>query len=251
MLKNHGTVGVLLILVILIMAGCSSSVGPRPGDRIASGAGGTPERALPNEYRVNVGDQLSILVLEQENLSGSVLVRPDGMISPPGVGDLYAAGHTVTEVTDQIATNLKRLIRYPEVSVSLSDFADHKIYVFGEVFVPGAHEYDPRMSALHALGVAGGVKNSGSLSNALVLRRTGPSDMEVYRINLEAAVDGEATARDVFLQPYDIVFIPRSLIGEINVFVDQFIRQNITPFTAYIEGWRAFHTDQWTSYDTR
>jgi protein involved in polysaccharide export with SLBB domain len=249
-LKNHGTVVVLLLIAICI-ASCGSSPGPRPGDRIATSAGGSPARALPAEYRVNVGDQLSILVLEQGDLSGNVIVRPDGMISPPAVGDLYAAGHTVTEVTAEITSNLKRLIRYPEVSVSLSDFADHKIYVFGEVLVPGAHEYDPRMTALHALGVAGGVRTSGSLSGALVLRRTGPSDLDVYRIDLEAAVDGHEMARDIFLQPYDIVFIPRSLIGEINLFVDQFIRQNIAPFTAYIEGWRAFNIEDWNSYDNR
>ena len=250
MRRNQGTV-VLLIILLISLAGCGSSSQSRSGRLLANDSSGAPNRVLPTEYHVNVGDKLEVLVLEQEDLSGTILVRPDGMISTPGAGEMYAAGQTIAEVSESIAENLKRLIRYPDVSVMLSDFAEHSIYVFGEVFVPGAHEYDPNMTALHALGVAGGVKPSGKLSGALVLRRTGPSDLEVYRIDLEEAIDGHVIARDIFLQPYDVVFIPRSVIGEINVFVDQFIRQNIAPFSAYIEGWRAFNVEDWTSYSER
>ncbi len=226
------------------ISGCGSKQIPRADLMQIDAETGKPNRVLPAQYRLHVGDELLIKVLNEDDFSTQIKVRPDGMISSPGAGEVQAAGRSVSDVSDDIATNLKQWIRYPEVSIMLTEYAEHSIYIFGEVFQPGASEYNPNMTVLHALGAAGGAKGSGKLSSVVVLRRTGPSDLEVYRVDLETAIDGHATARDIFLQPYDIVFIPRSIIGEINLFVDQFIRQNIAPFSAYFEGWRAFNIDE-------
>jgi protein involved in polysaccharide export with SLBB domain len=183
------------------------------------------------------------MVVGQPDFSRVVKVRPDGRLSGPGVGDFLAAGRTVPEVTEAIRSDLRRLIRYPEVSVMLSASAPEVIYVFGEVRVPGAHPYMPNMTALHAIGAAGGQKDTGKLNSVVVLRRTGPNELDVFPLDLERSIDAGAGARDVGLRPYDVVYVPRTFIGSLNLFVDKFIRQNIAPFTAYIEGWRALHVD--------
>jgi len=234
---------VICCLFLLTLPGCGSNQIPHASRMQLSGPGGDPSRLLPSDYRLHVGDELAIKVMNEADFSNQIKVRPDGLISSPGTGEIQAAGRTLSEISEEISTNLKRWIKYPEVSVMLIEYAKHSIYVFGEVYAPGVREYTPNMSVLHALGAAGGSKGSGKLSSVLVLRRTGPSDLEVYRVDLEEAVDGHVMARDIFLQPFDIVFVPRSIIGEINLFVDQFMKQNIAPFTAYIEGWRAFNVD--------
>lgn len=238
-----------LFFLAAVLWGCSNA--PRPEPVSVPEQAPSQGRALPAQYHLQVGDEISILILDQPTLGGTVKVRPDGKISAPGTGEIQAAGRTLGEVTASVRSSLRRILRYPDVSLMLTDYADQLVYVFGEVEVPGAHSYVPNMTALHALGAAAGVTTRAKLGSVLVLRRSGPTELEVYRIDLADAVHGRPEARDLFLQPYDVVFIPRTLIAEINIFVDQFIRQNIAPFTAYIQGWRAFHMSDIHTYQVQ
>lgn len=242
----------LIVVAALLAAGGSGCGGghPRPEPHGAT-IGADGGRALPSAYRLQVGDELLVHVLDEPDLSGSVKVRPDGKISAKGIGDVPAAGQTVPEVTAALRSEYERILRYPDLSVVLSNYAALQVYVFGEVKMAGAVGYVPNMTALHALGAAAGPNTKANLHSALVLRRTGPQELEVYRVDLDMAVDGEAAAQDIYLQPNDIVFVPRSWIGEVNVFVENFVRQNIAVFTAYIEGWRAFHLDERWSWTVR
>lgn len=243
------------LLALLILLGCGSSHLPPPDAgayREPAVANPTPYEAPPpaaaRPYRLNIGDTIALFILGEPDLSGPVKVRPDGMITVPGAGDVQAVGRTMPELTEAVRVELRRVLRYPDVSLMLSDHAALQVYVFGEVTLPGAHTFVPQMTALHALGAAAGVTNRAGLHNVLVLRRGGPTELEVYRIDLDDAVDGEAIARDIVLEPFDVVVVPKSIIGEVNVFVERFIRQNISPFTAYIEGWRAFHIEEINAY---
>lgn len=206
----------------------------------------TPQQAPPamNEYLLQVGDEVGIRVVDQPEFSGNYRVRPDGKLTAPGCGDVTAAGRSMSDLREAIRLELARLLRYPDVSVILTDFAKQVIYTFGEVNVPGPNPFVAQMTALHAVAGAGGPTETAKMSSVLVLRRSGPSDVDVFRVDLEAPVDGDASATDVFLQPFDVIYVPRNFIGEVNVFVDHWIRQNIAPFTLYIEGWRAFNTDK-------
>lgn len=196
-----------------------------------------------SEYKLHVGDELNLMVVGQPEFSRIVKIRPDGWLTAPGVGEIEASGRTVAEVTEEVRTSLRRLIRYPEVSMMLTTYAPLQVYVFGEVKSPGAHPYVQSMTALHAIGAAAGPQNTGKLSGVVVLRRTGPNALDVYPVNLDQAVDGEAAARDLYLQPNDLVFVPRTFIADLNLFVDKFIRQNVAPFSAYITGWQALHVN--------
>jgi len=229
----------LLPLLLAVLTGCGGH--PEPAAVPVLGAQAPPPLA---EYKLQVGDELNVMVVGQPDFSRIVKVRPDGWLSTPGAGEIEASGRTVAEVTEDIRTGLRRLVRYPDVSVMLNNYAPLQVYVFGEVKLPGAHPYVQNMTALHAVGAAAGPLNTGRLSGAVVLRRTGPNALDVYPVDLDRAVDGEAAARDLYLQPNDVIYIPRTLIADVNLFVDKFIRQNIAPFTAYITGWQALHVDE-------
>ncbi len=231
----------VLVTAMVLLAGCARNRPEPPSLRPTEEA----EASSPEpEYRLRAGDEIAIAVVGQPDFSKTVRVRPDGRMSAPGIGEIPAVGLTIAEVTEAVRAGLRRLVRYPDVSIMLTSSAEEVVYIFGEVRAPGAHPYLPNMTALHALGAAGGPRETGKLSSVMVLRRTGPSALDVYPLNLEAAVDGALITRDITLRPYDVIFVPRTLIAQINLFVDQFVRQNITPFSAYLEGWRAFHADE-------
>ena len=232
------------IVAVLLQLACSSAPPPPPTPPPGAEGALRPTRILPAEYRLVVGDELRVSVLGSPDLNGVVTLGPDGMISPIAAGEILAANRTVPEITAELRERLGRILRYPDVSVMLNRFADQMIYVLGEVNLTGSHRYVPNMTALHALAAARGPKKTGRLSNVLVLRRTGPSELDVYKVNLEAPLDGDVHSRDMFLEPYDIVFIPRSIIGEINKFVELVFRENISALYFYSEGWRAFHMDR-------
>jgi polysaccharide biosynthesis/export protein len=243
----------LLCVLIPLIAGCGGGNGQPQLLGATPHAESSEFPPLEAEYRLQPGDEVRIVVVGNDEMSATVPVRPDGRISAPGAGDLQAGGRTIVAVTEELRSQLRRLIRYPEVSVMLVKHAEQVVYVLGEVEVPGAKPFVPNMTTLHAIGNAGGPRKTGKASSVVVLRRTGPNELEVYQVDIKAALDGEATARDFNLKPYDLVYVPRTFIANLNLFMDQYVRQNVIPFTAYIEGWRAFHADEifWRRTDTQ
>lgn len=195
-------------------------------------------------YRFGVGDELSIVVLGQPTFTRLVKVLPDGSFSSPGAGSVFALGRTVSDVSNDIETRLQRFLRYPEVEVVVSAYGEHVIYAMGEVQLPGDHPYRKGMSAMEAVAQAGGFTERGRQTGVVVLRRAGPNTTEFYQLDLKDPLKGEGLTNDMVLQPYDIVHVPRTFIGDVNVFVDQWFRQNVAPLNFYLQGWAAYNTTQ-------
>lgn len=244
------TIQIILAAAVLQLA-CSSAPPPPPSPPPTPDGALEPTRPLPAEYRLMVGDEMRITVVGAGEFNSTATIRPDGFISPVGVGDLQAAGRTIPEITEEVRSRLGRLLRYPEVSIMLSRYAERLVYVLGQVNTGGSLRYTENMTALHAVAAAQGPQQSAKMSSVLVLRRTGPSELAVYKVDLEAPLDGDVQARDIFLEPYDIVYVPRSIIGEVNKFVEQVFARNIAPFYFYQEGWKAFHMERLDVYVPR
>ena len=115
------------------------------------------------------------------------------------------------------------------------------VYVMGEVYFPGEKVYRPGLTALQALGQSGGVRVTGKPQNVIVLRRTTQSDSEMFKRDLRAALKGTGPGEDMALEPYDIVFVPPSLVGNIGTFIDLYLRPALVPVSLYLTGWDAFN----------
>lgn len=203
--------------------------------RPASGPGGL------SPYLLGVGDEVELVVIGQPDYSRVLRVRPDGNITAPGAGTLFALGRTPEEVGLEIEQKLSQYLRHPRVSLMVNNYGERHVYVLGEVELPGEKTYSKGMSALQAIAQAGGMRPSAKGKSVIVLRRTGPEQADYYPLDLGNALKDGGGALDMSLQPADIVFVPRSFIGNANVFVDQYFRQMISPFTLYLEGWNAFN----------
>jgi len=98
--------------------------------------------------------------------------------------------------------------------------------VDGEVGHPGAVELNGGVTALQAVASTGGVKNTARLDSVIIIRRVDGHPVAVP-VNLKAALEGTDFEQDVQLRPYDVVFVPRSQISDVNLFIDQYFRQNV------------------------
>jgi protein involved in polysaccharide export with SLBB domain len=184
-------------------------------------------------YRLEVGDQLEIQVFNRSELSQQVPIRPDGMISIAPIGDVRAEGLTVEELDDVLSEALAPFTPDPQVTVFVRMFANQNIYVGGEVATPGLVRIHERTTSIMAIISAGGLFDTAERSEVLVLRDSGKGRPEVTTINLEDVLAG--VAPDMVLQPYDVVFVAKSTVAKMNLFVEQYIRR-VIPFRLVASG---------------
>ena len=158
-------------------------------------------------------------------LNESVVVRPDGRISLPVVDEVQAAGLTPSELNTLITQIYAQELRKPMVTVIVKTFTSQRVYVGGEVGKPGVVELRAGMTALHAVIEAGGFKDTAKPESTIVVRSGPEVDAPIpMRIDLEGSIDGATTNGDILLQPFDVVYVPKSAIANANLFMQQYIR---------------------------
>jgi len=220
-----------LLVLIMLVGACSQK---HPVDSIDSKSVSVSQagynKAVPSsEYRIQLEDQLDVKFFFNSELNEEKIpVRPDGRISLQLVGEVMAAGRTPGELSAILRKLYDAELKKPDVVVIVRSFAQQWAYVDGEVLKPAQVELRGAMTALQAIASVGGVKDVGELEEVLVLRRGSENKPIVFRINLREMLEGTATQdQDVRLLPYDIVYVSRSGIGDVNRFVDLYIRKNI------------------------
>jgi polysaccharide export outer membrane protein len=161
---------------------------------------------VDESYVIGANDQLAITVWKEEKLSGTILVRPDGMISMPLVGDIQAAGLTPLHLADQIAAKLKKFIQDPNVSVVVSQIHSKLIYLMGEVAHTGPVEMTPNMTLLEAIGSAGGLTEFANKKKIYILRDEAGSRQKI-QVHYKEALEGNR-ALDLMLKPGDTIVVP-------------------------------------------
>ena len=116
--------------------------------------------AMTDHYVIGTTDTITVNVYKEPTLSGSMLVRPDGMISIPLLGDVKAADKTPLELAAEITTALKKYVQDPNVTVTLNGMNSKLVYLIGEVGKTGPIMMTPGMTLLQAIATAGGLERS-------------------------------------------------------------------------------------------
>ncbi len=176
---------------------------------------------------IRPGDKLDVKFYYNNDLNESVTVRPDGRISLQLVHDVQAASLSPDDLVSVLSRKYASYLQNPEISVILKTMQTNKVFVDGEVYKAGHVEILGNMSILQSIASAGGLKDTAKRGDVILIRRNGLKKPFVYTVNVDAALDGTDIGQDVWLKPYDIVYVPKSAIANINVWVDQYIRQNI------------------------
>jgi len=172
----------------------------------------TPARAQTaatgsvEEFVLGVEDKLSISVWKEPDLTKSVIIRPDGKITFPLVGDVQAAGRAPRQLTDDLTKLLARFIKEPVVTVVVEEINNFKVFVLGEVTVQGALNLRRRTRLLEAIALAGGMSKFADKSNVLLLRFEDGKEART-RIDYRKVVSGEKPELNLYLKPGDTIIV--------------------------------------------
>lgn len=169
------------------------------------------EASNAGEYRIGVGDALQVNVWRNPELSLNVVVRPDGKISLPLVGDVEAANVTSTQLSNNLAKALNNFVRSPQVTVivatpSSTDF-QRRVRVTGAVANPQSLPYREGMTVLDLVLLAGGPNQFASSNKAKLYRKVN-GETKVYSIHLEDLLEDGQLDTNYALQPSDIITVP-------------------------------------------
>jgi polysaccharide export outer membrane protein len=199
-------------------------------------------------HRVAPGDILSVdfgAVLDGHALrTDNILVRPDGMITLNPIGDVRAAGKTTGELDSLLTEKYVDVFRQPVITVAVTRMAGNYVHVLGMVRQPGSFELTPNATVLQAIARAGGGMEDAALGSVVLMRRTGPSSMVARVVRADRAITQGLASQDPYVRRFDIVYVPRTAIGNINKFVRDFFGPIRTVSEAYIFGWEAFHIER-------
>jgi len=165
------------------------------------------EPSTGSHYVLGAEDVLNISVWKDEQLTKEVVVRPDGSVSFPLVGDVQAAGRTVEELRADLATRLTKFIPNPQVSVAVTKVLSYRIYVLGRVNKPGEYMVGHRTDVLQALSLAGGLTPFAAENDIRVMRRVN-GEQQVFPFRYGEAKKGMGLEHNIQLQRGDVVMVP-------------------------------------------
>lgn len=158
-------------------------------------------------YQVGPEDILEISVWKEEGLRKEVLVRPDGGLSFPLIGEIQAVGKTTSQLKKEITLRLEKFIPDPVVSVSLLKVVGNKIYVIGKVNKPGEFVAGRYLDVIQALSMAGGLTPFAAENGIKVLRKQDGKDT-VYHFRYSQVKNGEDLEQNIQLRGGDVVVVP-------------------------------------------
>ena len=161
----------------------------------------------PSTYRVGAEDVLEISVWREDTLKKEVLVRPDGGVSYPLIGDVHAAGKTVLEIRDEVAKRLQKFIADPAVSVTILKTGSQRVYVIGKVNKPGEFPLGRYVDVLQALSMAGGLTPFADGNDIRVMRREGDRQTS-FPFEYGRVVRGQKLEQNIPLKAGDVVVVP-------------------------------------------
>lgn len=191
----------------------------------------TAEGLPPREYVLSAGDTIDVKFFYTPELNETLVVRPDGKISLQIVGDVTAEGSTPIQLRGLLKRLYAAHLKEPEISVIVRTFSNQRVFVGGQVLKPGLIDMSDKMTALEAILEAGGIDYRQAEAQNVVVIRYHNGRRYGYKLDLEPVLDGEQT-QPFFLEPKDIVYIPRTEIAKVNQWIDQYINK-IIPQTGF------------------
>jgi len=165
-------------------------------------------KSQSTDYRIGAGDVIEVATWKEPELSRKeVLVRVDGKISFPLIGDIPAAGMTPAELTETIQKGLTNYVTAPVVTVTVTSPGSQKVYVLGEVMKTGEYPILKSLTVLQAFALAGGFTQWASKDEIILIRKDGAKD-RIYKINYKDIVKGRDVENNLALQANDTIVVP-------------------------------------------
>lgn len=174
-----------------------------------------------SQYRLHPGDTLSLDYRISPELNQTATIGPDGFVDLSVAGTVKLAGLTLQQAHDLIVDRDSARLKAPELNLQLKDFQHPYVMVAGQVLTPGKIEMREDMTALQAIMLAGGFKDSARETKIVLFRRiSGNSGMaEVTQLNLHRIHKTKQLEQDMSLEPGDILYIPENMATQFSKFM--------------------------------
>ncbi|MBC7989394.1 MAG: polysaccharide export protein [Luteimonas sp.] len=217
-----------MLLCLLSLVACGGGTAARselpPGDPLSEMLGRP-------EYRLGPGDLLKVQVFQVPDLDRDVRVDNTGRVSLPLIGSVEAAGQSVAQLQDQVATRYReRYLQDPQVTVSLQESPSQRVTVGGAVTEPGVYPLGaPHLTLQQAVAMGRGITNVANPRNVMVFRTVGGERM-FARFDLKQIQQGELRDPDVY--GGDIVIVDRSGVRT--------VLRTLVELTPFVAVWRAY-----------
>lgn len=207
------------IIVIALLAGTLSltASAQRPPAETQSPKLGTFGNDV--RYTLNPGDVLEIQYRYTPEFNQTVTVQPDGFVSLQIGGDLKVGGRDLEQVRNLILAKVRTRLESPELTVILKEFQKPYVVVAGEVVQPGKLEMREKLTAVQAVLMAGGFKDSAKSSQILVFRKLNADTAEVRSLNFRTLTRTRDLENDLTLQAGDMILVPRNRISKLERYV--------------------------------
>lgn len=163
--------------------------------------------ASSQDFFLGPEDVLEISVWRDESLTRQVVVRPDGCVSFPLIGDVQASGRTVDQLRLSIQEKLAEFVPDTPVSVVLMQIGSAKVYVVGKVNKPGTYVMGHFMTVSQALALAGGL-NAFADDDSIRILRTIDGKRQTIEFDYGAVASGRDLDSDIILRPHDTIIVP-------------------------------------------
>lgn len=161
-------------------------------------------------YTLHVGDVIVLNYRYTPEFNQTVTVQPDGYINVNVVGSVNVVGRSVEEVRAQIVKQASSRLNKPELTITLQQFEHPYVVVAGEVEHPGKFDMRENLTALQAVMLAGGFKDSARDTHVLLFRKINADQAEVRKLDLHDVKKNADLERDIELEPGDMLLVTRN-----------------------------------------
>jgi polysaccharide export outer membrane protein len=161
----------------------------------------------PNDYIIGEQDALMITVWKEKEISGGVVVRPDGKITVPLIGEIKVVGMTPVQLQGVLAEKLKPFVTVPQVTVAVTQINSRKIYLIGQAAREGHFLINSSTTVLQVIAEAGGLRDFAKRKKIYILRNQGQKQLR-FSFDYDAVIRGKKEDQNILLQPGDTIVVP-------------------------------------------
>ncbi len=233
MTKRRGIPGAGIAAVVLLALGCLAQQIPQAnlssmnsgqksaepsGDNDKAGSQPAFSQRHPR-YVLRPDDVLNLSFEFSPEFNQTAKVQPDGYITLHGVGDLYVAGKTLPQVTDQVRKAYATILYEPFIAVVLKQFEKPYFIAGGQVAHPGKYDLRGDTTVTQAIAIAGGFNQTSKHSQVVLFRRVSDDWAEARILNVKKMLGAKNLREDLHLQDGDMIFVPQNFMSKIERFI--------------------------------
>lgn len=202
----RATIG-LLACALAVGSPAVATLQVRAQQKAPQAAAAAAAATLPPDYVIGPDDVLDVRFWKDQDMSGEVVVRPDGRISLPLLNDVHAAGLTPEQLRARLIEGAKRYVEEPNATVIVKTINSRKVFITGEVDKPGPYPLTSRITVVQLIAMAGGLREYADASKIVIMRSEG-GRVTPLRFDYTKLAEGKNVAQNVELRPGDTVIVP-------------------------------------------